>query len=97
MKHFLLIVILFLTACISKSSNIEKTPPHTSGYVKFMFDIDKYGSPLNIKMKEEHPNGAFDDATLIAIRKWRFKVKYVDGLAVVQHNMIYTMEFKLDE
>ncbi|MGX5172433.1 energy transducer TonB [Aliikangiella sp. IMCC44653] len=94
MKSLLLIVLLCLTSCASKKSEIETSNAPDIGYVKFLMDVDETGAPINPKIIESHPKGVFDKDALAALLKWKFKPKYVDGVAVVQRGLKYTMEFK---
>jgi len=63
------------------------------GYVKFIFDILVDGSPSSIRILESKPEGVFDYHADKAIRKWKFKPAVKNGQAIVQTNMVYTMQF----
>ncbi|WMS88379.1 energy transducer TonB [Pleionea litopenaei] len=93
MKYLLLIVLLCLTSCASTERSIETSNAHDNGYVKFIMDVDETGAPVNPKIIESHPKGVFDKIAIAALLKWKFKPKYVDGVAVVQRDLKYTMEF----
>jgi protein TonB len=69
----------------------------TEGWVRFEFTVAADGSPKDIKIIESKPRRIFDRAARRAIIKWRFKPKIVDGKAVEQPNMKYTMQFKLED
>lgn len=67
----------------------------TEGWVRFEFTVAVDGSPKNITLIGSKPKRVFDRAAKKAIRKWKFKPRVIDGKAVEQPNMRYTMEFKL--
>ncbi len=67
----------------------------TEGWVKFTFTIAPDGSPKDIQVVDANPKRVFDRAARKAIYKWKFKPRIVDGKAVEQPNMTYTLEFKL--
>ena len=67
----------------------------TVGWVRFEFTVSTDGSPKDIRLLDSKPKRVFNRASKKAIRKWKFKPKIVDGKAVEQPNMRYTMEFKL--
>lgn len=66
------------------------------GWVEFTFDIQADGSPSNIKVIGAKPRRVFDKEARRAIRRWKFKPKVYNGQPVVQKNMRYKLEFKLD-
>lgn len=65
------------------------------GWVKFKFTISPDGTPLNVELVDAAPRRVFERDARRAIYKWKFKPKVVDGKAVEQHNMVYTMQFNL--
>ncbi len=65
------------------------------GWVKFRFTVSADGTPKNIELIEAKPRRIFDRDARKAIYKWKFKPKIVDGKAIEQPNMYYTMEFEL--
>ena len=93
MKYLLLITILCLTSCATSGSKIETSKEPKEGYVKILMDVDESGSPINLRIIESLPKGFFGKIALVALKKWKFKPKYVDGVAVVQHGLHYTMVF----
>ncbi|WP_144391373.1 energy transducer TonB [Pleionea sediminis] len=66
------------------------------GYVKFKFTVKADGYAKDIEIIDANPRRIFERDARRAIYKWKFKPKVVDGKAVEQPNMYYTMEFKLD-
>ena len=64
---------------------------------KFKFTVGIDGRPLNLEVVDAEPKRLFERNARKAIYKWKFKPKIVDGNAVEQPNMHYTMEFQLAE
>ncbi len=97
MKNILIITLLALASCSTKAP-IEKESIHPeNGYVKFIFDVSESGHPLNPKIVDSFPPGKFDKMAMKAINKWTFRPKIVNGQAVVQKGIRYTMDFKFDK
>jgi len=67
------------------------------GWVRFEFTVAPDGSPKDIIVIDAKPRRIFERDARKAIYKWKFKPKVIDGKAVEQPNMRYTMEFKLGE
>ncbi|WP_251359282.1 energy transducer TonB [Kangiella sp. TOML190] len=67
------------------------------GWVDFTFDIGPDGAPSNIKVVGANPRRVFDKEARRAIRRWKFKPKMYNGQPVVQKNMRYRLEFKLEQ
>lgn len=67
------------------------------GWVRFEFTVSPDGSPKDIKVIDAKPRRIFERDAKKAIYKWKFKPRVVDGKAVEQPGMRYTMEFKLAE
>ncbi|MDQ7050845.1 MAG: energy transducer TonB [Enterobacterales bacterium] len=65
------------------------------GWVKFRFTISPDGTPKNVELIDAKPRRIFERDARRAIYKWKFKPNVVDGKAVEQPNMIYTMQFTL--
>ncbi len=65
------------------------------GWVKFKFTISPDGTPVDVELIDANPRRIFERAARRAIYKWKFKPKVVDGKAMEQHNMVYTMQFQL--
>ena len=64
------------------------------GWVKVEFTIQTDGSVINAVVVRSEPETIFDDAALTAIRKWKFKEKMVNGVAVRQR-AVQKLQFKL--
>lgn len=54
----------------------------TEGYVKFEVLIGKDGSVLDVRVTEAEPGRVFVRNALRAVRRWVFKPRVVDGVAV---------------
>ena len=54
----------------------------TEGYVKFEVLIGKDGSVLDVRVTEAEPGRVFVRDALRAVRRWVFKPRVVDGVAV---------------
>lgn len=64
------------------------------GWVKVKFTVEADGSVSSPKIIESKPPRVFDTAALRAIKKWKFKPKVVNGVAVTQ-NGTQIIEFKI--
>lgn len=64
------------------------------GWVKIEFTISTSGKVTDATVVASQPAEIFDDEALLAIRKWRFKGKIVNGTAVEQR-AVQTLQFKL--
>ena len=64
------------------------------GWVKVRFTVEPDGSVSSPKVVESKPPRVFDSSALRAIKKWKFKPKVVNGIAVQQAGT-QVIEFKL--
>lgn len=64
------------------------------GWVKIQFIVTADGSVTSPKIIESKPPRVFDSSALRAIKKWKFKPKVVNGVAVEQAGS-QIIEFKL--
>tara|TARA_B100000674_G_scaffold341880_1_gene285855 strand:- start:1836 stop:2447 length:612 start_codon:yes stop_codon:yes gene_type:complete len=64
------------------------------GWVKVRFTVEPDGSVSSPKVVESKPPRVFDSSALRAIKKWKFKPKVVNGVAVSQDGT-QIIEFKL--
>jgi len=64
------------------------------GWVKVKFTVEADGSVSSPKIIESKPPRVFDTAAMRAIKKWKFKPKVVNGVAVTQ-NGTQIIEFKI--
>ncbi|RDX36996.1 TonB family protein [Kangiella sp. HD9-110m-PIT-SAG07] len=93
----LITTLLLLISPLLKANEVVFPEGVESGYVLFEFDISKEGKPTNIEIIEDYPKDVFAENALNALKKWTFKVRYIAGKPVVQENMTYKMEFKVEE
>ena len=64
------------------------------GWVKVRFTVEPDGSVSSPRVVESKPPRVFDSSALRAIKKWKFKPKVVNGIAVSQDGT-QIIEFKL--
>ncbi len=65
------------------------------GWVDVEFTIGPAGTVENPKVIGSHPPGVFEQATLRAVRRYRYNSKIVDGVAVARHGVQLRIRFKL--
>lgn len=65
------------------------------GYVQMRFDIDEDGEPVNIKVINAVPEKIFDQAAIKALANWRYAPKVVNGVAVVQKDLVVRLDFNM--
>jgi protein TonB len=64
------------------------------GWVKIEFTISTTGTVTDAVVVDAQPADVFDDTALDAIKKWKFKEKLVNGVAVTQR-AVQVLQFKL--
>ncbi|WAK01442.1 energy transducer TonB [Methylobacter sp. YRD-M1] len=69
---------------------------HIEGWVKIEFTIMTDGTVSDAVVVEAEPADVFDDAAMDAIKKWQFKEKLVNGVAVTQR-AVQILKFKLSK
>jgi protein TonB len=69
----------------------------TEGWVKLAFDIDKVGKVVNVSIVDSQPKRIFDKAAKLALRKWKYQAKSVDGQAVYQKNRTVQLDFTIEQ
>ena len=67
------------------------------GYVVVAFDISVDGRVLSPKVVKGEPQGVFDKAALDAVRRWKYKPKVVDGVALPQRGEQVKFAFGLPQ
>ena len=65
------------------------------GWVDVEFTIGPAGTVENPRVIGAHPPGIFEQATLRAVRRYRYNSKIVDGVAVSRHGVQLRIRFKL--
>jgi protein TonB len=67
------------------------------GWVIVEFTITAAGTVKDPVVLESHPSSIFDRAALRALRKWKYRAKIVDGVAVERTGVQVRQKFELGE
>jgi len=67
------------------------------GYVEVEFTIDATGAVKSARVVDGQPRGVFDGAALRAIRKWKYRPRIEDGVAVERRAVRVRLEFELED
>ncbi|WP_165905003.1 energy transducer TonB [Parashewanella curva] len=67
------------------------------GWVLVAFNIDKLGNVTDAKVLDADPKRTFNKAALRAIKKWRYKPKVENGVALAQANQQVKLDFTLEQ
>ena len=65
------------------------------GWVDVEFTIGPAGTVESVKVIGANPRGVFEQATLRAVRRYRYNAKIVDGVAVARHGVQLRIRFEL--
>jgi protein TonB len=65
----------------------------TEGTVTVEYTVDETGSVRDPRVIESQPKGLFDEATLEALQRWRYRPKLVDGKPVTSRRS-FTFHFQ---
>ena len=65
------------------------------GYVKVRFTVNEDGTVSKPRVVESRPPRVFDLAALTAIKKWKFRPKVINGVAMKQDG-VQIIDFKLN-
>jgi protein TonB len=68
---------------------------HIEGWVRVQFDVGPTGRVLNPMVLEARPRGVFEQEALRAIKKWRYRPKVRDGVAVERKGIRVRLTFKM--
>lgn len=79
-----------------------KYPPQAArdgiqGWVKLSFTIDTLGGVKDVEVIDAEPKRVFDREARRALRKWKYKPKFVDGQAVEQPGLTVQLDFRLEQ
>jgi protein TonB len=80
---------------------VQPTYPHRAaekrieGWVQVEFTISSTGSVKNPRVLDAKPPGIFDRAALRAIKKWKYKPKIENGVAVERYHVKVQLTFEL--
>ena len=66
------------------------------GYVRLEFTILEDGTVKDVVVAESRPGQVFDRSAVLAVMKWKFKPRIIDGKAVPRR-ATSTVEFVMDE
>ena len=79
----------------------EYPPPQQTrgveGWVRVQFDVTPVGTVRNAIVVAAEPRGAFDEAALEAIARWRYNPRIVNGAAVERVGLQVLLRFTLEE
>ncbi|GEA06917.1 hypothetical protein KUL42_16780 [Alteromonas sp. KUL42] len=101
----LLLIIALVSACSATQSNNNQSattsdnPPKEApdGWVRMSFDITSSGTTENIKVIDSSPSGIFESEAIKALSKWKYKPKFIDGVAVKQTDLKVQLDFILED
>jgi protein TonB len=66
------------------------------GRVLVEFTITRSGAVVDPRVVAAEPTGVFDEAALIAVQKWRYQPRVVDGRVVEQRGQRISIPFRRD-
>lgn len=66
------------------------------GWVKLKFTVNEDGSVIDVKVVDAEPRRVFNKSAKRAIKRWKFKPRFVNGKAIKQQ-AIQVIEFKLNK
>ena len=66
------------------------------GHVTLRYDISKWGKPINVEVVSAEPRGVFERAAKRALKKWKYRVREVDGQLEMIPKQKVTLTFELD-
>ena len=67
------------------------------GYVDLIFDLTATGQTKNIRILNAVPQGYFENASMRALKKWKYQPAVEDGKAVAMYDMTTRISYTLDE
>lgn len=82
---------------ISPKYPITAVKEGIEGWVKLAFDINSLGEVINVKVLAAQPKRIFDKEAKRALKKWKYKAKYIDGKQVNQQNLTVQLDFNLEQ
>lgn len=65
------------------------------GWVMLAFNINAIGEVVDVSVIDSKPKRVFDKAARQALKKWKYKAKIVDGVAVAQQNLTVQLDFSM--
>lgn len=96
---------------ISKPTDMEASPifrvnpkyPITAmnkgieGWVTLSFSIGKLGEVIDVEVIDAEPKRLFNKAAKQALKKWKYRAKFVDGQPVIQKNLAVKLDFAMNQ
>lgn len=67
------------------------------GWVKLTFSINKLGEVIQIKVLDSAPKRIFDKAAKQALKKWKYRAKKENGVAIEQKNLLIQLDFTMEK
>jgi TonB family protein len=71
--------------------------PTSDRWVELSFDINEIGEVVNIKVVKSTHKGILDKAAIRALKKWKYKPKVVNGIAVLQKDLKVRLQFDIED
>ncbi len=66
------------------------------GSVGVRFDVDPRGKVTNVRITSSRPRGVFDRAVMKAVKRWRYRPKVRDGVAIWRRGIAVRLPFRLN-
>lgn len=76
---------------------IQAAQEGIQGWVLLSFDINPIGEVVNVDVIDAEPKRLFDKAAKQALRKWKYRAKTENGVAISQHNLQVKLEFNMEQ
>ncbi|WP_068547144.1 energy transducer TonB [Thalassotalea crassostreae] len=67
------------------------------GWVQLSFSITKSGSVSDVKVIAAQPKRIFNKEAIKALKKWKYKAKFIDGEPIKQENLTVQLDFNIDQ
>jgi len=65
------------------------------GFVTVSYAVSIEGRVSNVTVEESQPAGVFDEAAVMAVKRWRYKAPQRQGQAYAPPRVLSTLQFKL--
>jgi protein TonB len=76
---------------------IEAARDGREGWVKLSFTINEVGGVEDVKVIDAEPKRIFNREAQRALRRWKYRPKIVDGVAVRRPGLEVQLDFKLEQ
>ena len=67
------------------------------GWVQLSFSITKSGAVSDVKVIAAQPKRIFNKEAIKALKKWKYKAKFIDGEPIKQENLTVQLDFNIDQ